>query len=329
MLDAFLEVVSGHTKTAEVRGRLMATLERLPTAELQKIASGEAILKEGYEEGCWLEKFKGSPLYDQALEIEKEDLDIQMQEQHRRQMETELRAQLPTWDETDLRRTNLSIKRKLLELDLAGAALGDGGGGDALGGQEGEDVAPPDLEAAEAAAMPPEPKAEGSAPPPPAPAAAAPADKPEAESAAPPGDPTPSPDSGKDKKPPTTKVTTVEKPSEPKERVDIKAAAARMRFALATTKEASGALTKEARVKEAFGAALLQGLKGMGQFATSGAKTLQAAHAAGGMGAVGQAAKTLGGQGVARAGKFIAQNPGAGAAMVAAPAVAAGYAVGR
>lgn len=333
MLDAFLEVVSGHTKVAEAKGRLRDVLERLPTAELHKIASGEVTLKEGHEEACWLDKFKGTPLYDQALDLEKEDLDIQMQEQHRRQMETELRASLPTWDETDLQRQSLSVKRKLLELELAGANLGaESGGGDEVGGQEGEDAAPPDLEAAEAAAMPPTPKpehAEGAGAPP-APAHEVPAEVADEatseDTKAPPahangGDSPPSSDSGEDKpkddkKPPTTKVTTVEKPTEPKEKIDVKAAAARMRFAMA--------------VKEAgLGGTIWQGLKGMGQFAAQAAPRLATAAEKGGVGGLMTSAKRVGTQGLQQAGKFISANPAAGAAMIAAPAAAAGYAASR
>jgi hypothetical protein len=293
MLDVFLEAVSGQTKVAEVKQGLRALLERLPTEELRKVASGTAVPKVAFYGDnptgeCWLDKFKGTPQYDQALEIEKEDLDIQMQEQHRRQVEMEMRAELPTWDEVDLRRQSLSVKRKLLELDLAGANLNA-----AAGGQEGEDVAPPDLEAAEEASMPPVPKAEGApmdeeeGPPPPAHAApphggpshgappghgappphgdhappghpahagpppaehehASEGDEDTGEGKTPPHaeasgeDSPPSKDESKDKKPPVTKVTTVEKPTEPKEKVDIKQAAMRMRFALAV-KEAQPA----------------------------------------------------------------------------------------
>jgi hypothetical protein len=236
----------------------MALLDRLPTELLQKIASGEVTLpKMAGEDGCWLDKFQGTPLLDKAIAIEKEDLEIQMDDNARRHEEAALREQFGGWDETQARRDDLSIKRKLLELELAG-----GGTGAELGGQEGEDAippgaaeeAPPDLEAAEAAAMPPTPKAgpavAGGAPPPTAiPAAALPAEEGSEEEAAEPHEEAPKgppaaakaegegDDSGEEAKPkpkpPTTKVTkeTTEKPAE--EKIDIKAAAARMRFALA------------------------------------------------------------------------------------------------
>lgn len=160
MLDAFLETVAAHSKVADARASLDHTLARLPDELLHKIASGSVMPKEAFggEDGiCWLDKFKGTPLFDEAIAIEKEDLAIQMDETNRRRQETELRQTLPTWDETDLKRQELSIKRKLLELELAGA----GAGPVEAGGQEGEDIAaetPPALpEAAAAEAAPPPP----------------------------------------------------------------------------------------------------------------------------------------------------------------------------
>ncbi len=81
--------------------------------------------------------------------------------------------------------------------------------------------------------------------------------------------------------------------------------------------------------KEAFGAAMLQGIKGIGQFAQTAGKGILNAGKAGGMQAAGQAAMNAGRSGLMRAGNYIAQNPGAGAALVAAPAMAVGYAAGR
>jgi len=86
---------------------------------------------------------------------------------------------------------------------------------------------------------------------------------------------------------------------------------------------------KEAQIKEAFGAAMMQGLKGMGQFAGAAGKSVANAARGGGMQAAGQAAATAGRAGMHRAGQFIQQNPMAGAALVAAPTAAVGYAAGR
>lgn len=524
MLDAFLEVVCEKTKQAESRERIQALLNRLPSSELMKIANctPSSDMKIAGE-GCWLDQFRGTPLLDQAIEIEKAELQVQMDDAARRRAQVEADMGVPRWDEIDLQRQEINIKRKLLELELAGADVG---------GQEGEDVGgeelPVDLEAVESASASPVSKAAPQsnvevAPPEPALAE----EKPKLE----------------EKKPPVAKVIkeTTEKPIP--EKIDVKAASVRMRFALAahaikeaqlangargfqsTVKEAGvtkapgslgrglqlltgsraralegqaanrgkvlarntatgsrvareatfgtpthsytdavgnraihasevgiqgakrgiGRATREAaaertavggarkdlakavvggaagvgagrlalggnktagvaagvargleatvaagsqkirsatkvvqdqvaknntpllsrnqkllgggvaagvglgalarkkppektaslsaerveEIKLAFGAALMQGLKGMGSFAGTAAKSIGAAGKAGGVQAAGQAALNAGRSGAMRAGNFMAQHPGAGAALVAAPAMAAGYAAGR
>lgn len=261
MLDAFLEVVAERTKRASADARREELLAKLPLTDLLKVASGEALPKEGSGDGCsWLDKFRGTPLLDEAIVIEKAELDLQMRENEIRQAERELREQSGGFDGMWAERDNLAIRRRLLDLELVGADVSspedaelEEGGEEpmdapaatpaaaapaevtapaveepaaapppkskappvppaAAGGQEGEDVgAPP----AEEDAGPPPPKAEGKDGPPPA--------KAEGEES---GEEKPKP------KPPTTKVTreTVEKPAE--EKIDVKAAAARLRFAL-------------------------------------------------------------------------------------------------
>lgn len=224
MLDVFLEVASQKTKQAEARARTQALLNQLPTQVLQKIASGQ-LLKSAYGldgvDGCWLDKFKGTPLLDQAIAIEKEELEIQMESNARRQQERQLREQFGGWEEDQARRDDLCIKRKMLELELA-----SGGTGEDIGGQEGEDVAPPGAEEGSAPQLPPEMLQ----------AAAGGAEEG--------GEASPPPPEPKEKKPPTTKVTTVEKPAEPKEKVDIKTAAAAMRFQMALMQKEAGLASK-------------------------------------------------------------------------------------
>jgi hypothetical protein len=79
----------------------------------------------------------------------------------------------------------------------------------------------------------------------------------------------------------------------------------------------------------ALGKTMFQGVKGMGRFGATAAKSIGSAARLGGVEAAGQAAMTAGRSGLMRAGNYIAQNPGAGAALVAAPALAAGYAAGH
>lgn len=90
---------------------------------------------------------------------------------------------------------------------------------------------------------------------------------------------------------------------------------------------------RDGHSKHAFGGplggALMAGAKGAGRFLGAAGKSIGAAAQAGGAQAAGHAALNAGRAGVMRAGNFIAQNPIAGSALVAAPALAAGYAAGR
>jgi hypothetical protein len=476
MLDKYLETVCSRSKTAAIQAHNADLLGQLPDEVLYKLSCGF-----GDERGTtWLEQFKGTPLIQQAIAIEKEDLALQMERSDRRRQEDALRAQFSSFEEENAKRDQLSIKRKLLELELAGGGTG-----------EVEGAAAPLEEHVEPEAVVEEPPVEE--------AALALPTKPKTEK--------------------VTKTTT-EKPMGDKESIDVKAAAARLRSILKTASvmQASGLrrgvqlltgsraralegqaarhvgevatartganeamrnavfgakggveseraagyasrglqdaiarssmsgdlaareraavgqartlgqraalagggglaagvaghraldgktastiptisahtindtvhagaqtlgriarnsapvaaaapaaragltsaqkivagtgaaglgigalagghhpqktamLLEDPRIKEAFLGALGAGLKGMGQFAQTAGKGILAAGKAGGMGAAGQAAANAGRAGVMRAGEFIAKNPMAGAAMVAAPAAAVGYAAGR
>jgi hypothetical protein len=236
MLDLFLEVACGHQKQAEAQAKTVALLNQLPDDVLHKIASG-AILKESFGgDGDWLEKFRGTPLLDQAIAIEKEELELQMQETERRRAEDELRHQFSDYSETQNARDDLSIKRKLLELELVG-------GGEHHGQEATEEEAPADLEALEHESQPAKPKtpsvhemqAEREN-------AGAEVDNPLTDPSEADGTPFDGAAPPKAEKPKPEKVVekTVEKPAP--EKVDIKTAAAAMRFQLALEKMANPAL---------------------------------------------------------------------------------------
>jgi len=68
--------------------------------------------------------------------------------------------------------------------------------------------------------------------------------------------------------------------------------------------------------KQALGAELLQGLKGIGSFlGSTGKNVYQAARTGGGLKAMGQTLGGAGQMGASTAGKWIAQNPGAAATI--------------
>jgi len=126
MLDSFLEVSYGKTKHAQEMDRRVQLMRKLPHDLLMKIASGEEKLSypigfDGDEPRTWLDRFKDTPLFEEALEIEKQELENRMADQQRRQEEQ------ANWQARDASRDELCIRRKMLELQLA--ELESGGGG--------------------------------------------------------------------------------------------------------------------------------------------------------------------------------------------------------
>jgi len=122
MLDSFLKVACDRSKRAEDQDRLVDKMRGLPDDYLHKLASGEeklAYLSDcGFDGQSWLEKFKGTPLFAQAIELEKQDLQQRMADKaHWREEEAARGAQNAARDE-------LGIQKKLLEIQLAEAEEG-------------------------------------------------------------------------------------------------------------------------------------------------------------------------------------------------------------
>lgn len=135
MLDHFLEAAyeKDFEKTAE--RAMVDKLKALPMDTLLELAGNEKLGFLGVTGDCqtkassddpktWLDMFKGTPLFDQALELERADLQLEQQDIQRR-MEEQANN---TWTQRDA----LRLKKRMLELDLAVSnAGGDGGGEDA------------------------------------------------------------------------------------------------------------------------------------------------------------------------------------------------------
>ena len=124
MLDLFLEAAYTKTKQAEAQSSMQSALEQLPLEELMAITRGESSLNKlahysGDDPMCWLEHFQGTALYEEALAIEKRQLELDMQRNADQQKSQGV------YNEQDV----LRVKRKMLELQLAEQA---GGGGDEL-----------------------------------------------------------------------------------------------------------------------------------------------------------------------------------------------------
>lgn len=154
MLDKFLAVSysAGLKKTAS--RQLIDKLKEFPIDELKKLASGDAecklayamdCAKEGSGEGTWLDKYKGTPLFAKAVEMEKQLLQLDMEDQARREQE---RAQQPQPSDTWAKRDAIQLQKRMLDLDLVMAQ----NGGDPTAGAPAEAVPP------EAALEPPAPK---------------------------------------------------------------------------------------------------------------------------------------------------------------------------
>ena len=114
MIDSFLEVAFGRSKEAEARARVVKAMEQLPVELLHKIASGQEKLAYPSCESTWLDRFKGTPLFDQALAIEQKALEFEMARKEKRQVQD------VQWREEDAQRDELCIHKKRSEARRGG-----------------------------------------------------------------------------------------------------------------------------------------------------------------------------------------------------------------
>ncbi len=145
MLDRFLEVAYEAEKQASNRQQLVDELKRLPVDELKKIASGESKIAYIGDDPCWLDKFKDSPFYQDALALEEQGLELEIVRQQKEMAERQNRD--TTWEEQDA----LRVKKRMLELELRKAEAQAAG-------------APPEPEMAPPAVSPPPEAAPAPAP---------------------------------------------------------------------------------------------------------------------------------------------------------------------
>jgi hypothetical protein len=118
MLDQFLATVYRHDTEKTASAALEAKLRTMPTALVEKIASGLAPkCSDGSGDvKCWLDNFKGTPLFDKAVELERADLQLEQAELEQRMNN---QAQ-DTWTKRDA----LRLQKRMLELDLAMEGMG-------------------------------------------------------------------------------------------------------------------------------------------------------------------------------------------------------------
>ena len=80
MLDHFLEVAVRADSDHRDSVKLAADLQRLPNELLYKLATGEVKLSYG-ENDEWLEKYHGTPMFDEAVQLEHADLENEVARQ--------------------------------------------------------------------------------------------------------------------------------------------------------------------------------------------------------------------------------------------------------
>jgi hypothetical protein len=119
----------------------------------EKTASSVELMKLAYSLSCgpdggetWIKQFEGTPLLPQALELEKESIQSEMEDMQRNAEST--RASNEQWQ----RRDQINMKKRLLALTLAEQSLGGAAeGAPEMGAQE----MPPEAVGAEGAVQPP------------------------------------------------------------------------------------------------------------------------------------------------------------------------------
>ena len=118
MLDAFLEVAYDRQTRHDQQVKLAKVLKELPMEDLKKVISGEmklafpdAVACDGDTDKTWLGKYKGTPLFDQALALEKADLEAEV-------ARVQAQAAAPPWDAMNKTQDNIRMQKKMLDLDL-------------------------------------------------------------------------------------------------------------------------------------------------------------------------------------------------------------------
>jgi hypothetical protein len=154
MLDQFLAVAYGAEQKKTASRQFIDKLKEFPLEELKKLASGDETCKLAYavdgmkaagdSDFCWLDKYKGTPLFAKAVELEKQLLQLDMEEQQQREAERAARPQLSdVWAHRDA----LCLQKRMLDLDLV---MSQNGGGEPAAPEAKEEQAIGELEEAQA-----------------------------------------------------------------------------------------------------------------------------------------------------------------------------------
>lgn len=118
MLDHFLAVAVRHDHDREQSVKLAADLQRLPNDLLYRLATGKEKLSFGTNEE-WLEKYHGTPLFEQALQLEHADLENDVARQ-------QADSARPAMDQFYKTQDQIRIQKKMLDLQLIETQEKDG-----------------------------------------------------------------------------------------------------------------------------------------------------------------------------------------------------------
>ena len=118
MLDTFLDVLVKKASNKEAEDRLVKAMEGLPLEDLQKIAASGvklAFISDGDEEHEWLRRYEETPLYDKALELQKELLGIEAKRIDKRMN----RPPEPEAEDLYAMEDVVRLKKRQLDLELS------------------------------------------------------------------------------------------------------------------------------------------------------------------------------------------------------------------
>ena len=118
MLDAFLKVALRQEQTKTASRQLVDKLKEFPLGDLIALANGDPTAKLAYCDGpegpqSWLDKYKGSALFDKAVQLEKQLLEADASADAKRDEERAADR------EVDAQRDALRMQKRMLDLDLA------------------------------------------------------------------------------------------------------------------------------------------------------------------------------------------------------------------
>jgi hypothetical protein len=115
MLDGFLKVAYAQHARVEEERTLLELVGQLPLEDIQKLAFGEPLPSSGSGEK-WLDTFKGTPMLEEAIALEQEEIQADMTDlEQRKQRRATDDQSSGLWELKD----QIRIKKRLLDLRLA------------------------------------------------------------------------------------------------------------------------------------------------------------------------------------------------------------------